>query len=761
MPSVSLLIALLLTSGAEAPTSANPGSFLEVRLEVPPQWAPRRTVTIIATARGHGEEPPLELRATTPNRLELPVGTAWSVTCSGEGVWCPTLQIALQDPPSRVDLPCFPAARLTGRPLVPRGAKGPETILVQGWFYPQAAEKPITLLLSAAVVGSSFEIEVPQGRLDLRLAAEGWAPVYRWGVEIGQGGLDLGALDLIPGGSISGFVVGGDGVSPVPGAELSLVPAGSRSPPGGAPTEHLALLATTTRSSHLGFFQVAGLQAGRYHLEVRSSTFAPTRVEDVEVLPAAETLLTRIQLKNRIRVSVSVDPPLDPEDRLWLLRFIPRHPLNREILEIRTDEQGQATPEGLSPESYTIWLMTAAGSLVDQKQVALDQDDSVAFSLPLVRVLGEVRVGDQPVAAAVELSTGEGDSWRFASDAEGVFRGTMRLPTRILFARVRAAEPQLEADLEIREFLIREGLLELEIELSDLAIRGFVLDQTAAPVARATVEARSDRSRAVSSTRSDQDGRFTLPGLQAGAYRVAASHPDRGDSAPERVVLGPQASATALTLVLRRRSEVSGIVQSASGQPVPGAQVRVSTPRPIPLVDAATTDASGRFSLRLPAEAAYGVVEVLAPSQLAWSGCVMWAPDPEAEVRIELPPLPGGEIEVLTTWDPQLAPTTSGWAFLLTGDGGFLAADTLADWTDQIAGALPPEVDRARGTVRAFYPAVASGTYAYVFSQDPWWVWADRLCTRALAPNLDWKYLSPGGQIRFEHDHRPHQRALE
>jgi protocatechuate 3,4-dioxygenase beta subunit len=104
----------------------------------------------------------------------------------------------------------------------------------------------------------------------------------------------------------------------------------------------------------------------------------------------------------------------------------------------------------------------------------------------------------------------------------------------------------------------------------------------------------SPRARAIAGG----DGRFRLPGVLPGSYRLRAEHPGLGD-ARRPVVVGAAADVEGLALALEPRATLHGAVVDARGQPVPGALVRAyaegqeqdGAGGPV------RTDAAGRFRL--------------------------------------------------------------------------------------------------------------------------------------------------------------------
>ncbi|MCP3918436.1 MAG: sigma-70 family RNA polymerase sigma factor [bacterium] len=148
-----------------------------------------------------------------------------------------------------------------------------------------------------------------------------------------------------------------------------------------------------------------------------------------------------------------------------------------------------------------------------------------------------------------------------------------------------------------------------------LALKGQVVDTDGAPVrdfrVRAVRTASGDgfpvATQQITERVQDPRGRFELPGLIAGPWRLEVAAPAFG-TPPAVTVHLPQAAPLELTLAAAARA--SGVVVDGDGYAVPGARVRVDDGRGeqevarsgLPAGPSVTTDAEGRFSLdALPA----------------------------------------------------------------------------------------------------------------------------------------------------------------
>jgi hypothetical protein len=118
-----------------------------------------------------------------------------------------------------------------------------------------------------------------------------------------------------------------------------------------------------------------------------------------------------------------------------------------------------------------------------------------------------------------------------------------------------------------------------------LNISGTVMDTTGALVARATVQVQSANGTVTSTTQTDRNGAFDLPGLPPGAYRLAASKTDF-ETKEIRFTLGLTEPQTSLRIVLTvsavtsmievegRDDDLTGIANSATQGTVGASEIQ-------------------------------------------------------------------------------------------------------------------------------------------------------------------------------------------
>jgi protocatechuate 3,4-dioxygenase beta subunit len=115
-------------------------------------------------------------------------------------------------------------------------------------------------------------------------------------------------------------------------------------------------------------------------------------------------------------------------------------------------------------------------------------------------------------------------------------------------------------------------------------VQGRVVDETGAPVTKFELVARAEIRSVIPGisgtetrrTFEDADGRFVLPGLDRGGWKLFALAPGFGDAEPVQFELPRESSAAPVELVLVHAATVTGVVYGYDGRPVAGAIVQRS-----------------------------------------------------------------------------------------------------------------------------------------------------------------------------------------
>lgn len=762
---VLILLVLSFAARAGADTEqddALPATVFKVSFFFEPLPQPGTITLAVSPVDGPSADDVIEVAIDAPRgyELELHHDRTWKVSCNGTHYWCPESTIEAGKVGSALEVPIFQAAMFSGR-ATSRGRQEPDgNLVIQGSLRlsggPSAtAPSSIVSFTQYARImdNGKFEFKGPEGTVDLRIAAEGWIPIYIWGFASSMKSADLGDLKFRMGSSLSGFVWDSVTDLPADGAAVTMKEAGLV--PGAAPEDRATLLTHTAKTNDRGFFQISGVPSGVYRLEVTAASRALRTFEPVEILEDSETVLTgKVVLSPLLRAEVHLEPLTGAHGEPWSVRFRPqRHGLGDDWEKTAvSDDLGVAVFSDLVPQTYTLEVYDSAGdSRYLMTEVKIEEDSVLFYEVPVLELFGTVTLNEEPLEATIEIATGSNDQSTFRSEPEsGEFSGVIRKPEHdLLLVKVRSEEPRFSRRLVVPDPDIEDGRMVVEINLVGIDVPGFVVDTKGLPVAGARVDAWSGQS-VLADVETDFRGEFTLQALGAGHYELQARSESKGDSELAPLDLRKGASPSPQRLVLVSRKALAGALRSANGEPLAGAQVTVMTVGLRPTTETDTTGVEGKFRLRVGAEATHALFQVLAPSQVLWSGCVALdartAADP---LVLTLPSLPGGRLEVIWTGKVSGPPDTTSTPILVTSDSGYLTFNEFWNWT--VLTGNPEGMDISPD--HWVFPRLAGGRqYAVLRTSDAPWQIVASLCLLGPSPDLDWVYVPDGGTERIEID---------
>lgn len=630
------LAALLVAQAVTGAPPDNSNVPMQVELEFAAGYREQRAaVELVAEplAAGDSRAAPhrIVMRAgpREPTEILLDKRFAWKLTAHAEGHWGePAIWRADQGRKS-ITLRLWPAARVTGRVVVPKGERLPTRLAVQMWDAPrvESGTQPGQVQLSCPVhPEGGFACTVPAGRWDLRLRAEGFVSVYRWGKRLTpRGALSLPRLALRQGASIVGSVaVEGGALDPhtcvVTAAPVVL--SGATRLEDWVRRDRLEL---TERVDERGQFHFEGIPAGSYRVTARQPGFADVVLSRVEVRERAETQIQDpLWLKPPVPLEVRVRPATDPDGDPWRLRLLQRSAIPSQLDQIargKVDTSGHWRRAHLPPGAYIIDLTDSRGASYAWEEIVLSTESGFHdLRLPLIEVEGGVTLGDEPLAAELQFRGGGATKVQFTADEGGRFRGVLshagdwdvdvKAETPSVATRVFNVEVPDSENGEPAEVVIR---------LPETHLRGKVVDEEGKPQARAVVHVFQPLNLGASQVRTEADGSFEFHGLEPGQYRVEAQALPSGEMSDEEVVtLQEDVELPRLRLVVRERMIVEGRVV-ADGHPVPGASVQAEAELApgvrtgLLAIDKVQTGADGSFRLRLPADAQFAGIHVMSP----------------------------------------------------------------------------------------------------------------------------------------------------
>lgn len=649
--------------------------------------------------------------------LTLPAGT-WTISCEGPGIWCSEARV---DRNQAISL-------FARKAVVVRGSlrSTPEGEVLAQVNLPAGGTTSPSSTSSLQVRDGRFEVTVPAERHHLRLALRGRAPIYVWDFEPSRQPDRLRDLVTRPGASVVGQIVRPDG-SPAAGVPVALLRTSAQSP------HDAAGLAT---SDIRGFFQFHSLPSGRFRLRA-SSGASRADVGQIELPDDEERDLGILELRLPVAQSIRVTPPTDPGGMPWLVELILRDTEPRS--RVATDAEGVVRFKDVPAGPARVRVYSTKGSRYLSTDVDLGQGEELSIDVPLVSILGHLKMGGAGVpGATVSLMSGLGDLVPFETDESGDFRGTLGLPPAGGWM-ARVTGPGLPFD-PILGRLVRlklpeaagDSTYEFDIEMGAASIAGSVVDESGVPVPGAFAFVRKADGAEVSGE-TDSNGAFKVAGLDKGRYQVWPRMGRRVASGVQDVEVTQDEQRTGVVLVLKAAREVTARVVSQNGQPARGAQVFVDYVGQPASSLVRQSDDMGRFSFFPPRGAGMAMFRVFAPDQTTQAACVPLTGE-ETEIVLDVASAPGGTLRLEDQRGADLeGPPSRIW---VEGRGVFNAGDLLgAPLTERTVSGL-----NRTFTVRGLAP----GRYALALDAAPWEVAVQRACMGAPPPDLVWRAVAPG-----------------
>lgn len=741
-------------AGSATASGENVAAEIEVRFEIrcagcTSHETPARLPARLKLTPVSGDEGEVLLDLTggsTTTRLVQ--GSLWARALELEGYWTESAILNVDEAETVHVVEIHPAGRLEGTVEPPEGRALPNEISVR--FSPPSDRRSEDGLRGVVrcPIGKAgrWGCTMPVGEHDLRLRARGFISHYRWDFAVRRGTHDVGTLQLREGASVTGWVAVEDGAPDPDRCKVSLAPI--QGPIGrsraGQQVRASALEAPVAES---GFFELDGVPPGSYLLRIEQPPYAPAEVFPVEVWPGAETALEEpVVLRPPVTIELAIDPPRDGFENRWQLRLFKssefRNGLNpNPVYTGPADEEGKVTVADQSPGYFFLSVVDSAGNELysdDRLWIGGPEDASRTVEIDLLTVVGEVRLGDEPLRATLWFGGKSGAVHsRMSSDPEGAFEGTLSRDGSWK-VEVESEEEGIHTTVRTEVEADEEGEAEVRIDLPATELHGRVT-RYGSPMAGAVVflETAVDTLTAVT----DRDGEYRFRAVPEGLNALHAQHRDGSSTVAsetltvtlhEGVTLGP------VELELKEQRTLAGTVVSPRG-PVVGASLELAQLVPRSLFRTrARTDLDGRFSVEVPEEAEVVQAIVSPPGaaltaftiQKGESSPALFVDDLGGRLAVEMPApaaeLQGNDLQLLVFQDGLLLPTSTLLPWARSHGDPFDVSGPLA------VGALAP------GAYQACLAPRPAGLAAL---QQPAAVWASGL------GSCDQGVLTPGAEL--------------
>ena len=550
----------------------------------------------------------------------LPKNTRWTLRAELPGWWMPAELLLVDSAPLTMSRAVWPAAPVSGVLKMSKSSEAiPRSLAISieevPGIRPTDLPKGAKVNCEIAKVGK-FACELPAGDADLSFRVPGFVPHYRWGVRLEpQKQYDAGVLHLKRGASLAGWAaIEGNKAKPT-NATVRLV----RPVPMGADArvaERLARPAAEAKVAASGFFQLAGIDPGRYELIVEQAGYASARLYPVEIHPDTETSLRALMmLKEPMTVRLAIDPATDWSGSPWHVR-----------VSRMSDFGGSAAPipvfEGKAKDGlieipnqaagrFAATIADAYGSqYADPEFEARENAEPHRVTIGLIRITGEIRRGKKPFATRIWFG-GRYGSVRVesVSDSEGKF--STILPRAGKWP-VDIATPAGQTSMSVEIVANDEHESDVTLELSENRVEGIVLSAEDTPSAGVNVVLSTSDS--MLTARTDSAGRFAFESVPEGEARLRARGAGGRQTNVAQVVLrGNGESVGPVELRFLPVTEIAGKVV-ALGTPVPGAvlTVRDGLGKHNLSVNA-TSDLEGKFRVAVPSDLTSAIITVSPP----------------------------------------------------------------------------------------------------------------------------------------------------
>ena len=594
----------------------------------------------LESTSGSGGAGHRRVSVTIPGAIEvlLPEGSSWILSLEAPGLWTRRRLVKLGPRGATIEIVAYPAVVVSGRLLVPPGETLPGEVELR--FRPaagSAADSDLPPGLQPCPVGQDGTLvcALPRGTMDLRVAAEGYVPLYRWRVDLAEKESgNLGGLGLRRGASLSGWIQAPGRRVDLAATRAQLVPevAGYSDPRVGIDRD--VLRRHEQQIDERGFFQIVGIEPGRYTLRVEHPVFVPTFVPGIEVVAGSEVALDPFELDPGADLEIELRQPTDPYAQPWLVELHGQRTGGGrwvEAAKMSATLEGSWNRGGLPVGDYLVFVRDSRGDRwVSEGLTLYPGANHHRIDISIERFEGRLLMPDgEPLAgASVQLRQHEGNTrLKRTSDEEGRFyvfllrgarwdievrhpeQGVLSYFSQVEVPEPRAGEPWPRRNLEIPETRLFGRVVDsLDQPIEDPVVLG--LNQ-------------EGKDRGFRLGWPFRGGIFSVRGLPPGLLGLGASFDGsatekRGDTEPVEVEVVDGGEIGPMRLVLEESQRHSGMVVGPTGEGVAGAMILAKRLRGLDRamateVASGFTDQDGIFELDLPAATSRVLFTVLPP----------------------------------------------------------------------------------------------------------------------------------------------------
>lgn len=559
------------------------------------------------------DEKPVSVKFTVPGRasLELADGV-WRLDVKAPG-WFHAGHTVVVKGDTSIAVPIWRLGSVSGK--VKTSDNEPIAAMTARWSASaQVPASPPEGETSCAVTLNEYRCAVPVGVIDLKLSSKGYVSQFLWEVHVGSFGEELPLIRLTRGAGLYGWVEVGHGVQ-LDRKNIRVILMPER-------TSAKRETVLTTTVDDRGFFAFRGVAPGAYGITASATKDVGSEERRVVIRQGGETELLRpLMLERRESLRVTITPPFSPSGAPWHLEITRSEAGNvaDPVARVAVDATGSTILPGLAAGSYDLWVRTErTAEAWFRRSIELPRDKEVAIEVRLIKVVGTVRMKNDPVPTATLWLGGKhkGPRVTLTTDADGAFSGIAPFdPDTPWEVAIFAKQPDIEATVRQRPIRESETTVRLDLTVPAARISGVVLEASGKPAARATVNVlNNDGSADVKQVQvRAEDGGFELIGLTPGDYTIDAEGTEGRRSATSVVSVGED-NVTSVRLTLADGLRMRGRVISEDGTGVSGAQVyAISVEAPPPFWLPTRTSTTGEFEILLPDQTRNVNVFVIAP----------------------------------------------------------------------------------------------------------------------------------------------------